>query len=110
MQDLLSRFADGAAYAKLLDAYRTCRSDVFHNGRREDMPSTEYPSPDPVTGERRRSVSLDETIEHFGKEGLATRSGAILLHQIVDCILLNRLIPELALWPRLGTLTLVTSR
>lgn len=105
-EDLLKNFPDAAKYAEVLSAYQNCRSNFFHSGRREDLPAIVYPMKDPATREGRRSVSLDETLKMFRKEGLATKNAAILLHDIIHCILLNRLIPELSLWPRFGSLTL----
>jgi hypothetical protein len=107
-EDLLKNFPDASEYARILSAYQECRADFFHSGRREDMPATVYPVRDPATREARRSVSLGETLQNFRKEGLATKHAAILLHNIVHCILLNRLIPELALWPRFGPLQMVS--
>jgi hypothetical protein len=107
-EDLLKNFEDASKYAEIMDKYRTCRNDFFHWGRREDMPVTVYPMRDLATREARRSVSLDETLQNFRREGLATKNAAILLHDIVHCILLNRLIPELALWPRFPSLQMLS--
>ena len=109
-EDLLNKFPNAGEYASILNAYRECRAAFFHSGRREDMPSTVYPMRDPATRVTRRSVSLAETLQSFRKEGLATKNAAILLHEIVHCILLNRLIPELALWPRFAPLQMVSLR
>jgi hypothetical protein len=103
---LLKDFPDAKKYAKILNAYKNRRADFFHWGRREDIPPIEYPTRDAVTGKGLRSVSLDETIEMFRKEGFATKSASHLLNDIVHCVLLNRLIPELALWPRFEPLKL----
>jgi hypothetical protein len=107
-EDLLKNFPDACHYAKVLSKYKDCRANFFHSGRREDMPVTAYPTRDLATREARRSVSLGETLQNFRNEGLATMNAGILLHEIVHCILLNRLIPDLALWPRFSPLQMVS--
>jgi hypothetical protein len=103
---LLKDLFDAKESTKILNAYKNRRANFFHLGGREDIPPIEYPMRDAVTGKGLRSVSLDETIEMLRKEGLATKSASLLLNDIVHCVLLNRLIPELALWPRFELLKL----
>ena len=107
--DLLRHFRDAAEYAKVLDAYRHCRSSFFHEGKREPFPPTVGALKETSTGLLGRETTLNELIDNFREEGLATHGAQVLLHEITHCVLLNRLIPELMLWPRFELLKMVTN-
>ena len=106
--DLLRSFPDAADYSRVLDAYRECRSSFFHVGKYEEIPPTDQPTNEVSPGVFQREITMDELISQFRKEGLATQSAAMLLHDIVHCLLLNRLIPELSMWPRFELLKMVS--
>jgi len=105
----LSGFAHPKQYAVLLDKLRMVRGKFVHTASTEDFPEELYPDPDPNTGHRHREVTLEETLELFGSEGLATESALITVHDIAYWLLFNRIFPNLNIWPNLVNLKMVAT-
>ena len=105
----LSGFSDHKQYALLLNKLRSVRGAFVHGVSVETYPETLYPDVDPSTRERRREVTLEETLKTFGSEGLATKNAIITAHRIVYWLVFNRIFIGLNIWPKIGNLKMVST-
>jgi hypothetical protein len=105
----LKNFDHPQEYAELFGKLRGIRGKFVHEVAVEDFPETLYPEVNPDTLERRREVTLEESLKSFGSEGLATKNVIITAHEIVYWLLFNRIFTDLNIWPKIGNLQMVST-
>lgn len=106
LKRLIENFEDNNQYCKIIDSFRSKRGKAFHEGSVETMPETLLPDIDFTNRKAHRKVTLEETVQNLGEEGLATMNATILLSEITRTLLLNNLIPNLNFWPKFEMLQL----
>lgn len=94
---LLKLFADFStddadAYSRLIEKMIKKRHDFAHRAKHEQRPKHIMPEKADLDGFKRRSIKdIEEVIEKFGTEGLATMSAELILNEIVRILLLNKI-------------------
>ena len=105
----LAGFQKAADYAILFDKLRKVRGNFVHEVAAEEFPAIKYVDPDTTTGRRFREVALDETINAFKNEGLATQNALIVAYHLTYWLVFNRIFPGLNIWPEPRNLKQVTT-
>lgn len=98
--ELLKEFEDKEFYIGILQYFRGKRGSFVHTAGQGKKPEFRKIEPDPVTGIGYAQATENETLKNADNEGLAAMNARILLNNIVHTILLNKLVPELNMWPK----------
>ena len=106
LRELFKHFEDAEKYAELIIKLNKNRKALFHAGSYADLPATEFPSLNAETLVRHRAMTMEDTLVGHGTEGLATENALNISKMIARCLLLNKLIPDLNLWPSMPNITL----
>lgn len=103
----LKDFDHPKEYAELLIKLGRVRGKFVHDVSAGDFSETTYPDLNSNVTEWSREVTLDESLNSLGSEGLATTNAIVTAHEVAYWLVFNRIFTDLNIWPRIGNLKMI---
>lgn len=97
---LLDQFEDVDFYSDLIEAFKKDRGKFVHSGAMLPKPAFRKLPHNPDTGMGHTQATKEETLAERKTEGLSALNAAVLMADITRTLLLNRMIPDLNMWPK----------